>query len=557
MSDHPLEEVFRPRSVALYGISRNMQNRSNQFFLRGLLDQGFHEAAPLYLVNPNAAEIAGIRCYPSLADCPDPVDYVISLVPAPAAEGLIEECIAKGVRGLHLYTGGFAENLDPERAALEQALIGKARGGGLRVIGPNCMGLYHPAARMAFIPGHPREAGDVTVVCQSGGNAMDIISGLAQRGARFAKVVSFGNGTDIGAAELLHYAAEDPETRIVLAYVEDTRDGRALYEALRVCARAKPTIVLKGGISAAGARAARSHTASLAGSHEVFTAASRQAGAAVVRSLDEMIDLAVAVSTRLRAVAGPRAVLLAVGGGYSVLTTDALAECGIDLPELDGATLAAPARGGPDRRQQHREPDRHRLHRRRRRGCAARGDGRGRAGREHGLRDHGAARAEHTHRGATARYRGARGAAGADGHAARHRGAAGCRADSGGGAAARLRSRRGRLRESAERGARGRAVAAMAAGPRGPAASVVAPRAGARLLWGAAPPTPPSRPEHALRAALARPPALGFSFLWGLRPHAPTRIGRRGTASRASARLLWGLRPHAPVRSAARPQPEG
>ncbi len=339
MSDHPLEEVFRPRSVALYGISRNMQNRSNQFFLRGLLDQGFHEAAPLYLVNPNAAEIAGIRCYPSLADCPDPVDYVISLVPAPAAEGLIEECIAKGVRGLHLYTGGFAENLDPERAALEQALIGKARGGGLRVIGPNCMGLYHPAARMAFIPGHPREAGDVTVVCQSGGNAMDIISGLAQRGGRFAKVVSFGNGTDIGAAELLHYAAEDPETRIVLAYVEDTRDGRALYEALRVCARAKPTIVLKGGISAAGARAARSHTASLAGSHEVFTAASRQAGAAVVRSLDEMIDLAVAVSTRLRAVAGPRAVLLAVGGGYSVLTTDALAECGIDLPELDGATL--------------------------------------------------------------------------------------------------------------------------------------------------------------------------------------------------------------------------
>ena len=353
MSDHPLEAVFRPRSVALYGISRNMQNRSNQFFLRGLLDQGFHETAPLYLVNPNADEIAGIRCYPSLADCPDPVDYVISLVPAPAAGGLIEECIAKGVRALHLYTGGFAENLDPERAALEQALIAKARRGGLRVIGPNCMGLYHPAARMAFTPGHPKEAGDVTVVCQSGGNAMDIISGLAQRGARFAKVVSFGNGTDIGAAELLGYAAGDPETRIVLAYLEDTSDGRALYEALRVCARAKPTIVLKGGISSAGARAARSHTASLAGSHEVFVAASRQAGAAVVRSLDEMVDLAVALSTRLREVAGPRAVLVSGGGGFS------LAECGIDLPELDGATLdaRAPARGGPERRQQHRQPD--------------------------------------------------------------------------------------------------------------------------------------------------------------------------------------------------------
>ena len=340
MSEHALERVFRPRSAALYGISRNMQNRSNQFFLRGLMDQGFHEAAPLYLVNPNAEEIAGLRCYPSLADCPDPVDYVISLVPAQTAEGLVEECIAKGVRALHLYTGGFAENLDEERAELEQRVIGRAREGGLRVIGPNCMGLYHPAARMAFIPGHPKEAGDISVVCQSGGNAMDLISGLAQRGARFAKVVSFGNGTDLGAAELLEYAAVDPEARIVLAYVEDTSDGRALFEALRACARAKPTIVLKGGISAAGARAARSHTASLAGSHEVFTAACRQAGAAVVRSLDEMIDLAVALSTRLREVAGPRAVLLAVGGGYSVLTTDALAACGIDLPELDGATLA-------------------------------------------------------------------------------------------------------------------------------------------------------------------------------------------------------------------------
>ncbi len=339
MSDHPLEQVFRPRSVALYGVSRNMQNRSNQFFLRGMLDQRFHEAAPLYLVNPNADEIDGLRCYPSLSDCPDPVDYVISLVPAPAAEGLIEACIAKGVRALHLYTGGFAENLDPERAALERRLIDRARSGGLRVIGPNCMGLYHPAARMAFIPGHPREAGDVSVVCQSGGNAMDIISGLAQRGARFAKVVSFGNGTDLGAAELLDYAAVDPEARIVLAYVEDTSDGRALFEALRRCARAKPTIVLKGGISSAGARAARSHTASLAGSHEVFGAACRQAGAAVVRSLDELIDLAAALSTRLSKVAGPRAVLLAVGGGYSVLTTDALAGYGVDLPELDAATL--------------------------------------------------------------------------------------------------------------------------------------------------------------------------------------------------------------------------
>jgi acetyltransferase len=165
------------------------------------------------------------------------------------------------------------------------------------------------------------------------------VSALSRRGVRFSKVISFGNGRDVDAAELLDYAASDAATRTVIAYVEDVTNGRALFEALRACARAKPTVVLKGGVSEAGARAARSHSASLAGGREVFEAMCRQAGAALVGTLEELEDLVVALKTGVRNVRGPRAILLGLGGGFSVITSDALARHGIDLPELAPETI--------------------------------------------------------------------------------------------------------------------------------------------------------------------------------------------------------------------------
>jgi acyl-CoA synthetase (NDP forming) len=331
--EHPLEATFHPRSVALVGMPRDLDGRGSGFF-HSLLDQGFPDAHPLYLVNPNATVIAERPCYATLLDCPGPVDHVISLVPARAAAGLVEQCVAKGVRTLHLYTAGFAESGDAELAALERALVARARAGGVRVIGPNCMGLYVPAAQLAFYEELPTEAGDVFGISQSGGNAGDIIRGLAARGLRFSKLVSFGNGRDVAAAELFEYAAQDAETRLVVAYLEGVPDGPALLRALRACAREKPTIVLKGGVSRAGARAVSSHTASLAGATEVFDALCRQAGAIRVETMDELQDLAVLVSTRGRRIAGPRGLLVGRGGGFSVLSTDEVARHGIDLPEL-------------------------------------------------------------------------------------------------------------------------------------------------------------------------------------------------------------------------------
>jgi acyl-CoA synthetase (NDP forming) len=203
------------------------------------------------------------------------------------------------------------------------------------------MGLYVPDERLAFGVGMPREPGDVMGISQSGANAQEIVGGLAPRGARFSKVVSFGNGSDIDAAELFDYAASDPQTALVTAYLEGIPDGRALLAALRRCAAVKPTIILKGGYTAAGARAASSHTGSLAGPGALFDALCRQAGALRVDTMEELHDAAILVSTAARHVRGGRAVLVGGGGGFSVLAADALARRGLDLPELPEHTRAA------------------------------------------------------------------------------------------------------------------------------------------------------------------------------------------------------------------------
>ena len=202
------------------------------------------------------------------------------------------------------------------------------------------MGLYVPSEGLAFQSGFPTEPGRVMGISQSGGNAMEIVFGLAQRGVRFSKLVSFGNGADVDAPELFDYAASDPESDVVISYLEGADNGRALFEALRRCAREKPTIILKGGLTAAGARAAHSHTASLAGSQEIFEAMCRQTGAIRAETMEELLDLLIGVTTNVRHVQGGRAMMVGGGGGFSVLAADAMARVGVELPELAEETTA-------------------------------------------------------------------------------------------------------------------------------------------------------------------------------------------------------------------------
>jgi acyl-CoA synthetase (NDP forming) len=301
-------------------------------FYRALLGSGYDKSR-MYLINPRVERILDLPVYANLTDIDGPVDHVISSVPARVVPNLVDQCIEKGVRSLHLFTAGFSETGDPEMAKVEQETVARLRSAGIRTIGPNCLGLYVPASGLTFSENFPKEPGDVFLISQSGANASEIVSSLGSRGVRFSKVVSFGNGADLKAHHFFEYAAADPDTKVVLAYLEGVPDGRSLFEAVKSCAAVKPTIILKGGISAAGARAASSHTASLAGSREVFEALCRQVGAIRVESIDDLQDMTMAVTTFAKHLKGGRVALVGGPGGFAVLSSDAIATEGLELPE--------------------------------------------------------------------------------------------------------------------------------------------------------------------------------------------------------------------------------
>jgi len=304
-------------------------------FYQSLLEAGFPEIGGLYPINPKVSEIDGKRCYPSLLETPDPVDHVISMVPARAVPELVDQCIVKKVRSIHLFTAGFSETGDEVMAAAERDAVAKLQRAGIRAIGPNCMGLYVPSGRLAFMNGFPMDPGNVLLLSQSGANAGEIIGELAGRGVRFSKAISYGNGADLKAYDFLDYAASDPETEVVAAYVEGVQDGREFYDALKRCARVKRTIVLKGGLTQSGSRAAHSHTGSLAGSSEIFDAVCRQAGAVRAETMDELQDLVVAASTNTCHINGTGVAMMAGGGGgFAVLSADAIDREGLVVPRM-------------------------------------------------------------------------------------------------------------------------------------------------------------------------------------------------------------------------------
>ena len=335
-STHPLHPIFAPRGVAVVGASRGGGRSGGPGnWVQSLKDAG---QPNIYPVNPNADEIDGLPAYPRLTDIPGLVDHVISAIPAEGVLNLLEEAGAKGVRSIHLFTAGFAETGIEERAGMQAQLQRRAAELGIRLIGPNCMGLYVPVGQVSFGQRLPTEPGPVSFFSQSGTNANDAAYNGSLRGLRFAKVVSFGNAIDVGAAELIDYAGSDPETEIVGAYIEGMEDARDFFAALRSTAARKPVALLKGGLLPSGARATQSHTASLAGAGNLWAAAARQTNAVLVHSMVEMNDML--VGWRFGATpAGPRIGLVVGGGGISVQGADDIEREGLQLPPLSDSTL--------------------------------------------------------------------------------------------------------------------------------------------------------------------------------------------------------------------------
>lgn len=328
-----LEPAFYPRSVAIVGASDNPQSQGYQY-VRHLLDYSFQ--GPIYLVNPRLTEVLGLPVYPSLTAAPGPVDYVISCIPATLTLELIDECAAKGVRVIHFYTARFSETGRRDAARMEEELLRRARQAGIRIIGPNCMGIYHPRVGLSFRSNLPKDSGAAAFFSQSGGNAGELSYHASLRGVRFSKVISYGNALDLNETDLLDYFAQDPESRVIAGYIEGVRDGRRFFRALRRAAATKPVIILKAGRTQAGTRAVASHTASLAGAQDIWALALRQAGAIAVRTLDEMADLLLAFLF-LPPATGLGVGAVGGGGGRTVLSADECEEAGLMVVPLPAA----------------------------------------------------------------------------------------------------------------------------------------------------------------------------------------------------------------------------
>jgi acyl-CoA synthetase (NDP forming) len=329
-----LRPIFHPRTLAVVGVSRNELKFGGRF-LQALLDFDFK--GKIYPVNPAAEEIHGLKTYPHIGDIPEPVDLAAIMVPAPRVPAVLEDCLANGVKGAEVFTSGFAETGDEEGRALERELTLLARRG-IRIVGPNCFGIYCPGGGLTLLPGgnFPRESGPVGFISQSGGHAVEFAREARGRGIRFSTVISYGNGCDLNEVDLLEYMAEDDETKIVAMYIEGPREGRRFAQLVKDLAPRKPIVIWKAGLTATGERAVYSHTASLGGEEAVWEALFKQTAAVPVRSLEELADTVLAF-LHLPASTGRRVGVVGGGGGVSVAAADACDREGLEVPPFDEA----------------------------------------------------------------------------------------------------------------------------------------------------------------------------------------------------------------------------
>ncbi len=338
MNHLTMDYLFHPKSIAIAGVSID-PNKWNpgRGYMYALVGSGFR--GKIYAVNPSGGEIDGTKIYVSIKDIPDSVDYVISAIPAQHTPQLIADCATKGVKAIHFFTSGFSEIEDEEGEHLESEILKVVRHSGIRVIGPNCMGLYCPRTGLSFaleLPkqsGFPKQSGQVGLFAQSGGNSIYCIREASARGVYFSKVVSYGNAVDLNEADFLEYLAGDSETEVIAAYIEGVKDGVRFARVLKEATKVKPVIIFKVGATETGTRAAASHTGAIAGATKVWESLLRQFGAIQVYSMEEIIDVSL-VFLHVSLPKGRNTAIIGVGGGISVIAADECSNAGLTLPTL-------------------------------------------------------------------------------------------------------------------------------------------------------------------------------------------------------------------------------
>ena len=334
---NPLDAIFRPKSVAVIGATER-EGSVGRTVVDNLIKGGF--AGTLCGVNPHRREVLGVPVYPSLAEVPGKLDLAVVVTPAATVPGVIRECAAAGVAGAVIISAGFKE-IGPDGIRLEQETLAAARRGNVRLIGPNCLGVTIPSAKLnATFAQSMALSGSVALLSQSGALCTAILDWSLRENVGFSAFVSTGSMLDVGWGDLIYYFGDDPHTRSILLYMESIGDPRSFLSAAREVARAKPIIVIKAGRTAAASKAAASHTGALTGSDDVLDAAFRRCGVLRVNRIAELFEMADVLGKQPRP-RGKRLVIVTNAGGPGVLATDALLVAGGELAALAPVTMEA------------------------------------------------------------------------------------------------------------------------------------------------------------------------------------------------------------------------
>ena len=325
-----ITKMLDPKSIAVIGASRNPEKIGYQV-VKNLLNAGYE--GKIYPVNPNADEILGLKAYPSVLDIPDDIDLAVIVVPAKIVPNVIEDCGKKGVNGLVIITSGFSE-IGEEGKELEEKVVEIAKRYGMRIIGPNVVGICNTKHKVnaSFAMGMPYE-GEIALVSQSGALGVALIGRTWIDRVGLSKFISIGNMADLNFSDFVEYFKDDHETKVIALYIEGVKDGRRFLEVSAESSKVKPIIALKAGLSKRGASAAMSHTGSLAGSAEVYKAAFKQSGVIMAEDLTDLFVKANALALCPR-MKGDNWVIITNGGGVGVLSTDAGEKYGIPLPDI-------------------------------------------------------------------------------------------------------------------------------------------------------------------------------------------------------------------------------
>ena len=331
------EPLFNPKTIAVIGASATGHTIANTF-IRRVTEFGYKGS--IYPIHPKASEVDGLKAYPSLGETPDPVDYAYIAISSGAVPPLIEAANGR-VAYAQVISSGFGEV--EEGVALQTELVESARLGGCRAIGPNCLGTYSPRGGLTFPENAPRTLGNVGVISQSGGLGTDIVKRGQMRGIAYSGLVTVGNCADINPNDILEFYLADEQTRVIGLYLEGVQDGRRFFELLNRAKGKKPIVVLKGGRTEEGRKAAASHTGSLAGNEQVWEALERQTGCVLAETLDDFLDCLMVLQILSPRSERPtnRIAMFGNGGGTSVLATDYFARHGLSVEPFEADTIKA------------------------------------------------------------------------------------------------------------------------------------------------------------------------------------------------------------------------